>query len=248
MGLKRRLITHGGGPKFISRKVAIPFVCPYLLRSAVGMTHDLRSDLWWTIPFRILLGQFWDTLRIPHDQASPSQTHRCPGVCGSRQSDHVIIFHIQPTGIHGLCFGSCFSWSTFKGPFRGVPNRYTENKSQRLCLIKVDQGWSCLLNHLVKASVRRFFLRKKMINHETSWSAMKRYDEPLSQRIVFSVDYTQKLTTPILALKLSVSAIITPRWTATISICISFLLDSSTWAWAERGKNFRGMLFCGTNF
>ncbi len=43
-----------------------------LLRSAVGMTHDLRSDLWWTIPIRILLGQFWDNLWIPHDQASLS--------------------------------------------------------------------------------------------------------------------------------------------------------------------------------
>ncbi len=32
-----------------------------VLRSAVGMTHDLRSDLWWTIPLRILLGQIWDT-------------------------------------------------------------------------------------------------------------------------------------------------------------------------------------------
>ncbi len=40
----------------------------------------------------LLLGQFWDTFRIPHDQASPSQTHRCPGVSGSRQSDHVSIF------------------------------------------------------------------------------------------------------------------------------------------------------------
>ncbi len=29
-----------------------------MLQSAVGMTHDLRSDLWWTIPLRILLGQF----------------------------------------------------------------------------------------------------------------------------------------------------------------------------------------------
>ncbi len=27
-----------------------------MLRSAVGKTHDLRSDLWWTIPLRILLG------------------------------------------------------------------------------------------------------------------------------------------------------------------------------------------------
>ena len=33
----------------------------YVLRSAVGKTHDLRSDLWWTIPLRILLDQFWDT-------------------------------------------------------------------------------------------------------------------------------------------------------------------------------------------
>ncbi len=26
-----------------------------VLRSAVGMTHSLRSDLWWTIPFHVLL-------------------------------------------------------------------------------------------------------------------------------------------------------------------------------------------------
>ncbi len=39
-----------------------------VLRSAVGMTHSLRSDLWWTIPLRILLGQFWDTSWIPADQ------------------------------------------------------------------------------------------------------------------------------------------------------------------------------------
>ncbi len=30
-----------------------------MLRSAVGKTHDLRSDLWWTIPLRILLDQFY---------------------------------------------------------------------------------------------------------------------------------------------------------------------------------------------
>ncbi len=29
-----------------------------LLRSAVGKTHDLQSDLWWTIPLRILLDHF----------------------------------------------------------------------------------------------------------------------------------------------------------------------------------------------
>ncbi len=41
-----------------------------LLRSAVGMTHSLRSDLWWTIPFRFLLGQFWDTSEIDHTYLS----------------------------------------------------------------------------------------------------------------------------------------------------------------------------------
>ncbi len=45
------------------------------------------------------------------DQVCLSQTHRCPGACGSRQSDHVIIgtFHILPTGTHGLYFGSFVS-------------------------------------------------------------------------------------------------------------------------------------------
>ncbi len=41
-----------------------------VLRSAVGMTHSLRSDLWWTIPFHVLLDHFWDTYRIPHDQVN----------------------------------------------------------------------------------------------------------------------------------------------------------------------------------
>ncbi len=54
-----------------------------VLRSAVGKTHDLRSDLWWTIPLHVLLDHFWDTLWIPTDQVSPSQTLRCPGACGS---------------------------------------------------------------------------------------------------------------------------------------------------------------------
>ncbi len=38
-----------------------------------------------------------------------------------------------------------------------------------------------------------------------------------------SLDYTQKLTTPILAVKLSVSAIIYPRWTATLKMLFHML-------------------------
>ena len=34
------------------------FLIVTLLRSAVGKTHDLQSDLWWTIPLHILLDRF----------------------------------------------------------------------------------------------------------------------------------------------------------------------------------------------
>ncbi len=63
-----------------------------LLRSAVGMTHSLRSDLWWTIPFRILLGHFGipiGSLAIRSALARHTGVRR---VSGSRQSDHVITF------------------------------------------------------------------------------------------------------------------------------------------------------------
>ncbi len=86
-----------------------------MLRSAGGMTHGLRSDLWWTIPLRILLGQFWDTFRIPPDQVSPGQTHRCPGAFGSRSVCGQICYGLytpvsclacgEANIIHGLCFG-----------------------------------------------------------------------------------------------------------------------------------------------
>ncbi len=47
-----------------------------VLRSAVGKTHDLRSDLWWTIPLRILLGQFGDTFGS-HPIKSALARHSC---------------------------------------------------------------------------------------------------------------------------------------------------------------------------
>ncbi len=97
-----------------------------LLRSAVGKTHDLRSDLWWTIPLHVLLGHFWDTLWIPTNQVSLSQTLRCPGACDSRLpyptygSTWVVLWLL-------ICRSapSTFpvAWSTFKGPFRRVPSR-----------------------------------------------------------------------------------------------------------------------------
>ncbi len=38
--------------------IPISLTIQWVLRSAVGMTHSLRSDLWWTIPFHALLDHF----------------------------------------------------------------------------------------------------------------------------------------------------------------------------------------------
>ncbi len=43
---------------FSSAKKPFPLQKGGVLRSAVGKTHDLRSDLWWTIPLHILLDRF----------------------------------------------------------------------------------------------------------------------------------------------------------------------------------------------
>ncbi len=56
------------------------------------MTHSLRSDLWWTIPFRIYLVIFgipFGSLTIKLALARHTGVQR---VSGSRQSDHVINF------------------------------------------------------------------------------------------------------------------------------------------------------------
>ncbi len=108
-----------------------PTFLPYYRPCSLGLFHLKNKGVGWQT-FRILLGQIWDTSWIPPDQVSLSQTHRCPDACGSRQKGHVVIldqsevraawelgwrgnhhfastFHILPTGIHGLCFGSYFS-------------------------------------------------------------------------------------------------------------------------------------------
>ncbi len=46
--------------KYIWMSLAFQRKCK-VLRSAVGKTHALRSDLWWTIPLHILHWSFWDT-------------------------------------------------------------------------------------------------------------------------------------------------------------------------------------------
>ncbi len=130
-----------------------------VLRSAVGKTHVLRSNLWWTIPLHILHWSFWDTIGIPTDQVALA---RHSGVQVPVISRHFWTFQFLPTGLHGLCFGFCFA-----GP---LP-----------------------LRSLIHGPLIRVLFGKSLV-----------------------IDYTQKSTISTLALKLSVSAIIYPRWTATL--------------------------------
>ncbi len=111
-----------------------------LLRSAVGKTHDLRSDLGWTIPLRILLDHFG----IPFgSQSIKSALARHSGVqvpVVSRHEGHVVILDqsqrslLVPSISYLRVYMGCalafvlqvtfpVTWSTFKGPFRGVPSR-----------------------------------------------------------------------------------------------------------------------------
>ncbi len=96
-----------------------------VLRSAVGKTHDLRSDLWWTIPLHISLDRFGIPLGF---QPIKSALARHSGV-------QVPVVSRLPVPTYGstwvvlwLLFcrsaSSTFpvTWSTLKGPFRGVPS------------------------------------------------------------------------------------------------------------------------------
>ncbi len=94
-----------------------------MLRSAVGMTHVCCQDLWWAMPLHIFHWSCWDTIWIPTDRMDLCQTH-CKQVPDfSRAQGHVVRF--GPTGLHGLCFGCCFSGplplrSLINGPPIGV--------------------------------------------------------------------------------------------------------------------------------
>ncbi len=107
----------------------------YMMRSAVGKTHDLRSDLWWTIPLRILLDQFWDTfVSQPIKSHGPlSRVHFGESLLVRLYSeiDHIhlsseaqCVSHLYPqvdchklaqwtVGIMAQIYGCCFgSWLT----------------------------------------------------------------------------------------------------------------------------------------
>ncbi len=117
------------------------------------------SDLWWTIPLRILLGQFWDTFRIP-----PDQTDRCPGAFGSRQSDHVIIFDL-PYPAYGytwvvlwLCFACPLPLrSLLHGPLSRV--HFGESLVVRLYSeidqIHLSSEAQCVCHHLPQVDCHR---------------------------------------------------------------------------------------------
>ena len=90
------------------------------------MTHSLRSDLWWTIPFHALLDHFGipiGSLTIKSTLARHTGVRR---VCVSRQSDHVIgTYSIQPNRCTWVvlwlfCFRSTPQRSLIYGPLSRV--------------------------------------------------------------------------------------------------------------------------------
>ncbi len=101
-----------------------------VLRSAVGMTHSLRSDLWWAIPFRFYLVNF--EIPLGSHTIKPALA-RHTGVQVSLVPAKVITWSYPTCGCPWVVLWLLFfrsapstfpdTRSTFKGPFRGVPSR-----------------------------------------------------------------------------------------------------------------------------
>ncbi len=115
-----------------------------MLRSAVGKTHVLRSDLWWTIPLHILHWSFWDTLRIPTDQVALARHSgvQVPVPVPAYGSTWVVLWLL-------FCRSapSTFpvTWSTLKGPFRLVPSLRLYSEIDHIHLSSEAQ---CVSHHL----------------------------------------------------------------------------------------------------
>ncbi len=145
-----------------------------LLRSAVGMTHSLRSYLWWTIPFRILLGHFG----IPIG----SLTIKSALARHTYANQYWHLSYPTPQVYMGCALAILFQVHSSTFPILGPLSRVLFGES--------------LVNRLRSAVGMTHSLRSDLW-----WT--------IPFRILLG-HYTQKSTKPILALKLSVSAIITP--------------------------------------
>ncbi len=103
----------------INFKVAVLYicvVCPTCCGQLWVRHMFCGRDLWWTIPLHIFHCSCWDTLWIPNDHMDLCQTPCVQVPVFSRHWGHVVnldqsqaLFQFLPTGLHGLCFGYCFS-------------------------------------------------------------------------------------------------------------------------------------------
>ncbi len=108
-----------------------------LLRSVVGKTDDLRSDLWWTIPLHILLDCFGIPLGFQPIKSALARQSGVQVPVISRHDGHMVILDQSQSwyfpGSSWVVLWLLFcrsapstfpvTWSTLKGPFRGVPSR-----------------------------------------------------------------------------------------------------------------------------
>ena len=106
-------------------------------------------DLWWTIPLHIFHWSCWDTLWIPNDHMDLCQTHCVQVPDFSRHWGHMVnqlpikigSFQFLPMGLHGLCFGCCFSdplplCSLKDGP--PIRVRYTQKLTRSTLALKLS--------------------------------------------------------------------------------------------------------------
>ncbi len=165
------IAPEGGGTKLQCTDIWVPSTSDWkqslvVLRSAVGKTHVLRSDLWWTIPFHILHWSSWDTFKIPTDQVALA---RHSGVQEPVISRHGITWSFldqsanQDWYLPVPTYGSTWvvlwllfcrsapstfpvTWSTLKGPaFRGVPSHRLYSEIDHIHLSSEAQ---CVSHHL----------------------------------------------------------------------------------------------------
>ncbi len=98
----------------------------------------------------------WDTPRIPTNQINPSQTLRCPGAC-----DHLVPTYESTWVVLWLLFcrsaPSTFpgTWSTLKGPFRGVPSHRLYSEIDHIHLSEAQ----CVSHHLPQVDCHNCLIR-----------------------------------------------------------------------------------------
>ncbi len=152
----------------------------------MGLTHSLRSDLWWVMPFRFNLVIFGipfgsHTIKPALARHTGVQVSLVPAkvITWSPMPINIGTYHIQPTGVHGLCFGYCFSGplplsSLILGPLSRV--HFGESLVVRL-YSEIDHTYLSI----EAQSVSHHYPRWTATNHNSIWIRLHNHSAPFSK-------------------------------------------------------------------